>query len=207
MSLHLKVNHNTQLKPQFTLRHSCGSSDSYSTETFWRGELKLTRQRTEKSEDVRRKEKCVQVEKAMLLGDIPCWQQLSGNGSKNISHVYVWPACQSWDKEWQRDGDSEISLSLSHPECEAAHSFSALGSLHQKATTWVTISVQHRQRTHSLSEIWMLFASLYTCGHFISYTLIAPGWTSFSLQNHFHFSWSRLNKTFSQMLVHMDTTV
>lgn len=112
MSLHLKVNHNTQLKPQFTLRHSCGSSDSYSTETFWRGELKLTRERTEKGEDMRRKEKCVQVEKAMLLGDIPCWQQLSGNGSKNISHVYVWPACQSWDKEWQRETGTVRSLSL-----------------------------------------------------------------------------------------------
>lgn len=98
----------------------------------------------------------------------------------------------------ERRGQWNLSLAVSPTVWGSAFLFQHLAHFIRRPQ-WVTISVQHRQRTHSLSE--MLFASLYTCGHFISYTLIAPGWTSFSLQNHFHFSWSRLNKTFSQMLV------
>ncbi len=44
-------------------------------------------------------------------------------------------------------------------------------------------------------------------GHFIRYTLLVPGWTSFCLQNCLNSSWHRFNKVLkhsSEILVHID---
>lgn len=132
-----------------------------------------TREATEKDMRGWRRErvrKSVQTKEAMLLCETSYWRKLVWTCGENISSLHVWPSHVKVETKSDRERytDSEVSLSLLLTQTvtdriHAAHfsrTFSALGSVHQKATTLcMNVTLVHTWGCCWKQPMWVLIVN------------------------------------------------